>query len=208
VSERSDPRHWDAIYTDEDPAGASWCEDEPIRSLALVRDANLPKDAPILDVGGGTSKLALRLAEDGYHDITVADISAEALAAARAQTDRPEVAWVAADVRDQDFGRQYDLWHDRAVFHFMVQANDRDAYLRVLRATVRPEGHVVLATFGPNGPDSCSGLPVRRYDAQALADLLAMDFDLISAESEVHRTPSGASQEFTYAHFRCAPIGS
>ena len=105
-----------------------------------------------------------------------------------------------ADVRDHDFGRQYDLWHDRAVFHFMVDATDRDGYLNVLRRTLRPGGHLLIATFGPQGPEQCSGLPVARYGADELQRTLE-GFELRSADLAVHETPSGNSQQFLYAHF-------
>lgn len=199
----SDTTHWEGVYTEKGPNEVSWFEAEPAQSLALVQAANLPSGAAILDVGGGASLFASRLVEEGYTDITVADISSEALDSARSQLDAPDlITWVKADVRAHDFGRQYDLWHDRAVFHFMVETDDQDAYLTVLRRSLRPGGHLIVATFGPDGPERCSGLPVRRYASSDLSKVLGSDFELLASDLAVHETPSGASQQFTYAHFR------
>jgi ubiquinone/menaquinone biosynthesis C-methylase UbiE len=197
--------HWERIYEEKPPEALSWYQPVPKTSLDLIDDARVAGDAAILDVGGGTSSLAVRLLDAGYTDITVADISSAALDRARAAlgTDADRVTWVQADVRDHDFGRPFDLWHDRAVLHFMVDDADRDGYLEVLRRTLRPDGHLIVATFGPEGPTRCSGLPVSRYGAPALAELLP-EFELLSSRLEVHHTPSGTPQQFLYAHLRRA----
>ena len=181
----------------------SWYEEVPGTSLALVEEAAIPFGAAILDVGGGTSKLAGLLVEIGYVDVTVADISGAALERARLELGAAaeQITWIEADVRSHDFTRVFDLWHDRAVLHFMVDAADRDGYLMVLRRTLRPDGHLVLATFGPGGPTQCSGLPVTRYGPDELLSILGPDFELMSSRMEEHRTPTGHSQEFTYSHF-------
>ena len=174
-------------------------------SLALINGAGVALDDPIVDIGGGTSGLAGGLLDAGYSNITVADISRAALDRARAKlgvaADR--IAWLEADVRQHDFARSYALWHDRAVFHFMVETSDRDQYLANLRSSLRAGGHVVFATFGPEGPTECSGLPVTRYGAPALADLLP-DFELLSSGLVMHQTPSARLQQFVYAHLRRA----
>jgi SAM-dependent methyltransferase len=196
--------HWQQVYEERDPDEVSWFEQTPERSLAMIEGAVPHKDAAIIDVGGGASRLAGELLRRGYGDITIADISAEALEQARRELGEraDEVVWVQADVRDQAFGRRFDLWHDRAVFHFMVDDADREAYLATLRDSVSLEGQVIIATFGPEGPEQCSGLPVRRYGADELAAQLGPQFDLVDSELGVHETPSGYEQQFLWAHFR------
>ena len=183
----------------------SWFEAEPRSSLTMIEALALPPGAPIVDVGGGASGLARELLSRGHTDITVADISAEALERAGdgfSEADR--ITWVVADVRDHDFGRRFALWHDRAVFHFMVASEDREAYLRTMRKSIEPGGHALIATFGPNGPDRCSGLPVARYSAEELSATIGDWAELESAHTEGHRTPSGADQEFLFTHFVAA----
>jgi SAM-dependent methyltransferase len=193
--------HWEDSYSNKTPDEVSWYEPRPQRSVELIRATGLGHDARILDVGGGASSLAAQLLGMGYTDLTVADISPAALAHAKAElgSDAARITWIEADVRTRDFGRRYDLWHDRALFHFMVSRADREGYLDVLRRTLRPTGHLVIATFGPQGPTRCSGLPVRRYGAENLLSVLGEDFVLASARLATHRTPSGASQQFLYA---------
>jgi SAM-dependent methyltransferase len=196
--------HWRRIYAERRSDELSWTEAAPAASLTLIDEAGLPIDAAILDVGGGMSKLAAELLRHGYGDVTVADISAEALARAKADLGEAasRVSWVEADVRSHDFHRRFDLWHDRALFHFMVEPADRDGYLATLNRSLRPSGHVILATFGPDGPTQCSGLPVLRYDAESLRGALGDDFELVSSQLTEHRAPSGRSQQFLYAHLR------
>jgi ubiquinone/menaquinone biosynthesis C-methylase UbiE len=171
----------------------------------MIEALGLPPGAPIIDVGGGASRLAEELLSRGHSDITVADISAEALERAREGfADADRVSWVVADVRDHDFGRRFALWHDRAVFHFMVSTADRDAYLATLRRSLEPGGHAIIATFGREGPEHCSGLPVSRYSADELAATLGDGAALESWHIEDHRTPSGASQQFLFTHFVAA----
>lgn len=198
--------YWTGVYTDKDPERVSWYQPEPKRSLALIESAHLPRDAAILDVGGGASSLADRLAANGYTDITVADISSTALDYARAKASVTDgITWIQADIRTHEFARHYDLWHDRAVFHFMVAQHDRDAYLDVLCRTLSPAGHLMLATFGPEGPEQCSGLPVARYDASGLAAVLGGEFTQLWSVLDTHRTPGGTNQQFLYTHFVRSP---
>jgi SAM-dependent methyltransferase len=162
----------------------------------------VPLDAAIVDVGGGASRLAAELRRRGHTDVTVLDLSVQALEIARADLGEAAggVTWVEGDVRSHDFGRRFDLWHDRAAFHFMVEPPDRDAYLATLDRTLRPGGHLILATFGPQGPTQCSGLPVYRYDAATLSETLGADYELVSSRLVEHRTPAGRKQQFLYAH--------
>jgi SAM-dependent methyltransferase len=202
-----DRAHWEGSYAQRAPDQVSWYEPLPQRSLELVQATGLGHDASILDVGGGASSLAEELLDMGYTDVTVADISPAALAHAQTAlgSNTARITWVEADIRIHDFGRRYDLWHDRAVFHFMVDAADRKRYLDVLRKTLKPGGHLVLATFGPQGPTQCSGLPVDRYGPDDVQQVLGDDFTLVSSSLVIHRTPSGRSQQFHYAHLLRRP---
>ena len=200
-------QHWERIYAEKQPEEVSWYEQAPETSLTLIEEAAIRRSAAIVDVGGGTSRLAGRLIAAGYADVTVADISRAALERARVElaAAAERVTLIHADVRSHDFGRRFDLWHDRAVFHFMVDAASRNGYLTVLRRTLRAGGHLVLAGFGPGGPTHCSGLRVARYGPNELSSTLGSDFNLISSRTEEHRTPTGHIQEFVFTHFRRIP---
>jgi SAM-dependent methyltransferase len=194
--------HWAQVWTTKDPTEVSWFEATPRASLAMIEELGLPTDASILDIGGGASGLAGELLRRGYRDLTVADISEVALEKARASLGREaaKINWVVADARSHDFGRRFAVWHDRAVFHFMTEAADREGYLRTLSRSLEPGGHVLVATFGPDGPTSCSGLPVLGYGAEELASAFA-PAQLVSSHLEDHHTPSGTTQQFLYARF-------
>lgn len=211
MSEQStggDREHWERVYVEKAPEEMSWFEPTPQSSLAMIDALGLPLDAPIIDAGGGSSHLAAELLRRGYTDITVADISAAALERARGAVPEPErVAWVVADLRAHSFDRRFALWHDRALFHFMVNGADRDAYLSTVRRSLLIPGHVIVATFGPDGPTSCSGLPTARYDAAELAAAFEGHARLADAHLEVHRTPSGRSQQFLLAHLITQAVG-
>ncbi len=196
--------HWRDVYERREPQQVSWYEPSPETSLAWIARAELAPDAAILDAGGGTSALAGDLVRSGHTDVTVADISASAIERAKAELGplAERVTWLQADLRTHAFDRAYDLWHDRAVFHFMVEDTDRDRYIAVMRAAIGPGGHLILATFGPDGPTECSNLPVRRYGAEELAASLSEGFRLVASQSAEHRTPSGSVQQFLYAHFQ------
>ncbi len=196
--------HWQDAYARKAPDEVSWFEEAPRESLALIESVAHARQAAIIDVGGGASRLAGRLLLRGYRDLTVADISAVALERARLEigSGAGAVTWVETDVRDHDFGREFDLWHDRAVFHFMVEDTDRACYLETLSRSLRSGGRFVLATFGPDGPTRCSGLPVRRYGADELATVLGPGWTLESSHLQVHETPAGNEQQFQYSVFR------
>jgi SAM-dependent methyltransferase len=199
---KGDLAHWQRVYRERRPGEVSWYEPNPAVSLELIEEAGLSAGAPILDAGGGASGLAGRLLDAGYTDVTVADISAAALERAHAAlgAEAERVRWLQADLRSQGPGRRFDLWHDRALLHFMVDAADRARYLETMRGALSPSGHLVVATFGPEGPTRCSGLPVDRYDATGLSALIGDEFELVSSRLSDHRTPSGASQQFLHAH--------
>lgn len=196
-----DRQHWDRVYTEHAVDAVSWFEETPHSSLAMIDGLGLPLDAPIVDVGGGASRLAAELVDRGYRDVTVADMSGEAMSRARdGLSHSGRVNCVLADVRGHDFRRRFAVWHDRAVFHFMVSTADQRAYLQTVARSIGSGGHVILATFGPDGPARCSGLPVVRYDGDTLAAAFDGVAELAGSHVEHHRTPSGADQEFLFAH--------
>ena len=195
--------HWQHVYEEKAPDEVSWFEADPATSLALIDAADLSPGAAIVDVGGGASRLAAALVRRGYEDVTVADISAPALEQARlvAGPEAERIEFVEADVTD-GLERTFELWHDRALLHFMVDAGERRAYLDALDTGLRPGGHLIVATFGPAGPTRCSGLPVVRYGATDLAELLGGGYELLRQETVEHTTPGANTQQFVYALFR------
>lgn len=193
--------HWDGTYTERGAEDVSWFQAEARPSLDLVEVTAVGPDEPVLDVGGGASPLAAGLVARGHRDVTVLDISAAAVDLARHRVPPDAgVSFVVADVLRWTPTRRYGLWHDRAVFHFLTDPDERDAYLRTLRAAV-PDGAVVLGTFASDGPETCSGLPVVGYDADELAALLH-GFHVLEARRHVHVTPRGVEQPFTFVAAR------
>lgn len=201
---RAGQSHWDAAYENKGTAGVSWYEPRPVESFALIRAAGIRPADPIIDVGAGASLLVDELLAAGYCDLTVLDFSAFALDRLRDRlgSAASAVSLVHQDVTVFQSERKYALWHDRAVFHFLTQSEDRERYVNALRQGMRPGGHVVMATFGPAGPERCSGLPTMRYDAAALAAELGSEFKLARSSLVMHRTPSNAQQQFLYCSFR------
>lgn len=196
--------HWQGVYEKNAPDRVSWYQAEPRLSLALIARAGIRPDARVVDVGGGASVLVDRLIDRGFADITVLDIAESALARSRARLGpRAErVRWVVADVTGWRPEGSFDLWHDRAVFHFLTEAADRARYVEALRAALAPGGHAIVATFALDGPERCSGLPVVRYGPESLLAELGPGFTLVASEREEHVTPAGRVQPFTYALFR------
>lgn len=197
--------HWDGVYDATTETDRSWTEPRPQRSLQFIAQAGLDETAPIIDAGGGESLLCAELIALGYKDVTVLDISSKAIARARERSrseldDSPPPHWIVADVTSWKPPRGYTLWHDRAVFHFMVSAQQQAAYVETLLAATRPGSHLVIATFGPDGPEQCSGLAVRRWSAKDLAQRFADHFDVVDSQRESHVTPWGTSQDFTWLH--------
>jgi SAM-dependent methyltransferase len=194
--------HWNRVYEERGSTGVSWFESTPQASLELIAESGVDRDGAVVDVGGGSSRLAGELLEHGYSDVTVADISPGALALARAELGEraARISWIEADLREHDFGRRFQLWHDRAAFHFMVDSVDRDAYLESMRRSLAADGQLILATFGPEAPPSCSGLSVQRYSAEDLVALLP-DFVLASSRYQAHHTPRNKEQQFLYTRF-------
>jgi len=192
------PGHWDAVYETKGPRGVSWYQPVPRVSLDIIGKMDVASDAPVIDVGGGESMLVDNLLAQGFVDVTVLDISEVALARARDRVPSPSVRWLEADVRTWRPDRRYGLWHDRAVFHFLIDPDDRTAYLRNLGAATAPGSVVIVATFAPGGPSTCSGLPVARYSSDALADALGEVVEVVVSLEEQHTTPDGNVQPFTW----------
>ena len=193
---------WDAIYEARGAEGVSWFEADPQTSLDLIRRSGAAPDDPLVDVGGGASRLAGRALAGGFRDVTVLDVSRRALAAARghlgAAGDR--VSWVAGDVLAWVPPRRYAVWHDRAVMHFLTAEPDRRRYAATLAAALRPGGHAVVGAFAPDGPARCSGLAVARWTPEGIAETLGLA--LVEGRRAEHRTPSGAAQPFSWALLR------
>jgi SAM-dependent methyltransferase len=200
----SSPGHWDAVYRRDDLSAVSWYQREPVLSLELVDALGVDRTAAVVDVGGGASPLAARLVDRGFADVTVLDVAGPALDAARASLGArgSDVAWVQGDVRSWRPDRRFDLWHDRALLHFFVSADDRRRYVDTLRHALAPDGAAVIATFAPDGPETCSGLPVVRYDGAGLAAVLGAGFEPVTERREEHVTPGGRVQPFTWTAFR------
>jgi 2-polyprenyl-3-methyl-5-hydroxy-6-metoxy-1,4-benzoquinol methylase len=196
-----DKSYWESVYGATAPDSVSWYQPHASRSLALIRAVASDLHGPIVDVGGGASVLVDELLEAGYSDVTVLDLARAALAVAQTRLGprATSVHWLEADVRSVALQRaHYAVWHDRAVFHFLTEPADRDAYVAQVEHAVRPGGHVLVATFAEDGPMRCSGLPVVRYSATALHRAFGAAFDLLSSEREEHVTPQGVHQSFVY----------
>ena len=198
----SSKQHWESIYASKSDAELSWTQPDPALSLSLIGEV-CPAGGSVIDIGGGSSGLAARLLDRGY-SVAVLDISETALAHARQRLGpRAErVGWIAADVTARPTLGTFDVWHDRAVFHFLTDAADRASYVDLLRQTVPAGGHVLIATFALDGPEKCSGLPVCRYNGRSLAAALGRGFEFVKAVPEIHHTPWGASQSFQHSVFK------
>ena len=197
--------HWEQVYTTRASDAVSWFQEHAALSLSLIHDIGLGKVAAIIDVGGGASTLVDDLVMEGYTDLTVLDLSARALALARQRlgSHAEAVNWIEGDITRSELpANRFDIWHDRAVFHFLMEPGDRKAYVgRVIHA-IRPGGHVIIATFAEDGPEKCSGLPVLRYRPETLHAEFGDAFVFMGHQKEAHHTPSGTVQQFVYCHFR------
>ncbi len=197
--------HWSKVYAGKPTTAVSWFQEHATLSLKLIQQAATPTTASIIDVGGGASTLVDDLLANGYERLTVLDLSEAALAAARSRLGLPaaKVRWIEANILQADLPAQgYDVWHDRAVFHFLTSAMERHAYVRKVLHAVKPGGLVIIATFAEDGPTMCSGLPVMRYSANELHAEFGEPFQLLGHEKESHHTPSGNEQKFVYCFCR------
>lgn len=207
MSERR--QHWQGVYVAKPEAELSWFQERPTASLELMRGLpELPRRA--VDVGGGQSALAGEWLDLGVREVTVLDISGAALERGRERLGAraAQVTWLERDVLAAQSLGPFDLWHDRACFHFMVDDQDRSQYIQAMAAAVASGGHAIIATFGPGGPEKCSGLPVQRWSCDALAAQCAPAFELVRSVVETHATPWGKAQEFTYTVLRRCTLRS
>jgi len=199
----SSKTHWDRVYGTKAPEAVSWYRPHLERSLEFIERAARDRSAAIIDVGGGESTLVDDLLAKGYRNLTVLDVSPTAIRLTRQRLGRiaRHVTWLTADITGATLpGRHYDIWHDRAVFHFLTTPGERLAYVRQVAHAMKPGGHVIVATFGPEGPDKCSGLDVVRYDADSLHEQFGSRFRLVDHATELHRTPFGTTQQFLYCY--------
>lgn len=200
--------HWDTVYSTKAPDKVSWFRPHLEISLDLIEHAAADRSASIIDVGGGESTLVDDLLARGYRNITVLDVSKTALDVTRKRLGSAarNLKWLVADITEADvLPGCYDVWHDRAVFHFLTEAEQRLAYVQNVIRSVKRGGHVIVSTFGPEGPAKCSGLDVLRYDAESLHDQFGTHFRLVEHSTELHETPSGTAQQFLYCY--CCNIG-
>jgi 2-polyprenyl-3-methyl-5-hydroxy-6-metoxy-1,4-benzoquinol methylase len=196
--------HWQNVYREKAENQVSWFQETPGISLELIEAVHPKFDWAVIDIGAGASRLVDVLAREGYRDLTVLDVSENAIAMAKARMDEPAamVKWIVADVTQWEPARRYDLWHDRAAFHFLTEAADRTAYVERLTSALFPGGHAIIGTFAMDGPERCSGLPVVRYDAALLSTTLGNAFALVETRHHDHRTPMGGVQHFQFSIFR------
>lgn len=192
--------HWEQVYRDKSPLDVSWYQSSPTLSLELILASGVGHGAPLIDVGGGASTLVDHLLDAGFTDVSVLDISTRALAHARQRLgDRAQqVHWIESDITRFAPDTSYRLWHDRAVFHFLTEAEDRRRYREVLERALVADGQLIIGTFAPGGPVRCSGLPIIQYDAARLQETLGECFTLIETRAEVHGTPAGKDQLFNF----------
>lgn len=195
--------HWENVYATKSDRQVSWFQEVPKPSLDLVDALGLAPSSSVIDIGGGASRLVDGLLARGFRDLAVLDLSANALAAAKARLGEAgdAVEWIVADVTEWQPRRTWDLWHDRAAFHFLVGDAEREAYVRCLRRALAPGGHVIIATFAPDGPEKCSGLLVARHDTDSLATLLGDAFETVRNFDHAHVTPGGNIQKFQFSLF-------
>ncbi|MFA6230767.1 MAG: class I SAM-dependent methyltransferase [Rhodanobacter sp.] len=200
-------QHWERVYQTKSADAVSWYREHLDTSLDMIAEALPDREAAIIDIGGGEATLVDDLLAQGYRKLTVLDISTAAIEVAkqRLSSQATQVTWLAADILQASLPEQhFDLWHDRALFHFLTTAEQRATYVHQLTRSLKPGGHVIIATFSLQGPEQCSGLDVLRYDAASLLHALGPRFDLIDSALELHRTPFGTTQSFTYCHCRLA----
>jgi SAM-dependent methyltransferase len=201
--------HWEKVYASKRENELSWFQENPAPSLDLILKATPTTASAVIDVGGGESRLVDALIENGFRAVTVLDLSDTALVAAKARLGNraDQVKWVVADVTEWDpHAAAYDVWHDRAAFHFLTEECERSAYVACLTKAVKLGGHAIIATFAPDGPERCSGLPVARYDAQSLHRAVGDAFELIETLRHEHWTPWGSEQHFQFSLFRRASV--
>lgn len=196
--------HWENVYETKADQEVSWYQETPATSLDLIVSLNLNKDASIIDIGGGNSNLAGELLKKGYVNLSVLDISAKSLERTKSKLaqEANKIHWVVSDVLDFQPKQQYDLWHDRATFHFLTEKEDVENYVTMVGRAIKNKGHLIIATFSTSGPKKCSGLDITQYSEEKLKALFKGGFTLIKSFEEIHRTPFDTEQNFIYALFK------
>lgn len=196
--------HWQNLYTKKGENEVSWFQENPAPSLELIAQIGAPPASAIIDIGGGASRLVDNLIDRGFEDVTVLDLSEAALEAAKARlgSRAAQVHWIVADATVWEPLKAYDLWHDRAAFHFLTEERDRAAYIVRLERALKVGGYAIIATFALDGPERCSGLPVARYDPASLGQTLGHKFQLVDTRQHAHVTPWGSEQSFQFSVFR------
>ena len=196
--------HWQNVYTKKGENEVSWFQENPTPSLELIAQVGATPASAIIDIGGGASRLVDNLVDRGFEDVTVLDLSEAALEAAKARlgSRAEQVHWIVADATIWKPRKAYDIWHDRAAFHFLTEEGDRAAYVVRLERAVKVGGYAIIATFALDGPERCSGLPVVRYNPASLGQILGRAFQLVDTRRHIHATPWGSDQSFQFSVFR------
>ena len=200
-------KHWRDVYQEKSPSEVSWYQKEPKLSLELIRCTNVVSNEAIIDVGGGTSVLVDYLAKECFKNLTVLDISENAIAIAKKRLGdtAKSIEWIVSDITQFDTSQKFSLWHDRALFHFLTDPSDREIYVKALKKAIRTEGHLIIATFAIGGPEKCSGLEIVQYDSDKMIVELGDNFSLLEERKEIHITPANKEQEFIFFHFLRVP---
>ena len=199
--------HWEKLYSDKKATEVSWYQQYPEISLNLIHDTGVDKTASIIDIGGGASTLIDNLLAADYQNLSVLDISASAIEQAKnrlglSNIKLPDkVNWIEQDITTFVSEQPFDVWHDRAVFHFLTDANDRSKYVNTISNSLQPGAQAIIATFNLDGPEKCSGLEIVRYSTETLSEIFSENFKLIKTKTEEHKTPGGSSQSFVYCRF-------
>lgn len=196
--------HWEKIYTTKEFKETSWFQKKPVVSLDIIESLGLSREARIIDIGGGDSYLVDNLLDLGYKNLNVLDISEVAIEKAKTRIGEKagKVIWIVSDAVNYKADKKFDLWHDRAAFHFLTEEKKINTYLDNLKASVKPGGYVILATFSEKGPEKCSGITIKQYSAQDMERLFEKDFEIVRVENIDHTTPWGDKQNFTFGLFR------
>ena len=199
--------HWGNVYQKKSPLDVSWYQKEPKLSLELIRCTQVANNEAIIDVGGGASVLVDHLCKECFTNLAVLDISENALASTKKRLGESakSIEWFVADITQFDAPHKFSLWHDRAVFHFLTDHSDRKSYVKALKNSLRPEGHLIIATFAIGGPEKCSGLEIVQYDSEKMIAELGEDFELVEERNEVHITPANKEQKFIFFRFLKVP---
>ncbi|MFW2374153.1 MAG: class I SAM-dependent methyltransferase [Gammaproteobacteria bacterium] len=197
-------KHWEQVYSNKTPLEVSWFQNEPSLSLQLINESGIDKTAAIIDIGGGASRLVDHLLEQAYHNLAVLDLSSSAIQHAQTRLGelQSQVEWFVEDITEFTPSRKFDLWHDRAVFHFLTEASDREQYKQCLQQGLMSGGHLIIATFALGGPEKCSGLDIVQYDANKISAELGDSYQLLDVHYELHITPAEKQQKFNYFHFK------